>query len=151
MSLTNYQDVSRVGASVDAGFQFDFYCANCSRRWKSPFTPYRRGQFSGLIYKLAYKDSLRDYSVGSILSLEMFRQAIDEDRVEEIDYGVGSEPYKRDWMEDRRRLYGLVAFNLRTPSGLVRAGFEKAKLALRCLPLRRGAKDEGDVTPMSAS
>jgi hypothetical protein len=104
-----------------------------------------------LIYKLAYKDSLRDYSVGSILSLEMFRQAIDEDRVEEIDYGVGSEPYKRDWMEDKRRLYGLVAFNLRTPSGLVRAGVEKAKLTLRRLPLRRGAKDQDDATPMSAS
>jgi hypothetical protein len=54
MSLTNYQDVSKRGASVDAGFQFDFYCGNCSRRWKSPFKPYRRGQFSGLMYKLAY-------------------------------------------------------------------------------------------------
>ena len=104
-----------------------------------------------LIYKLAYKDSWRDYSVGSILSLEMFRQAIDEDRVEEIDYGVGSEPYKRDWMEDKRRLYGLVAFNLRTPSGLVRAGVEKAKLALGRWPLRGGAKPNArDVSSTSA-
>jgi GNAT acetyltransferase-like protein len=104
-----------------------------------------------LIYKLAYKDSFREYSVGSILSLEMFRQAIDEDRVEEIDYGVGSEPYKRDWMEDKRRLYGLVAFNLRTASGLVRAGVEKAKLALRRGPLRGGAKpDAPDVSSTSA-
>jgi hypothetical protein len=59
MSLTNYQDVSKIGSSVDAGFQFDFYCANCSRRWKSPFKPYRRGQFSGLIYKLAYFIDMR--------------------------------------------------------------------------------------------
>jgi len=104
-----------------------------------------------LIYKLAYKDSWRDYSVGSILSLEMFRQAIDEDRVEEIDYGVGSEPYKRDWMEDKRGLYGLVAFNLRTPSGLVRAGVEKAKLALRRWPLRGGEKpDVRDASSTSA-
>jgi len=104
-----------------------------------------------LIYKLAYKDSFREYSVGSILSLEMFRQAIDEDRVEEIDYGVGSEPYKRDWMEDKRRLYGLVAFNLRTPSGLVRAGVEKAKLALRRGLLRGGAKpDARDASSTSA-
>jgi hypothetical protein len=105
-----------------------------------------------LIYKLAYQDKFRDYSVGSILSLEMFRQAIDEDCVEEIDYGVGSEPYKRDWMEDKRRVYGLVAFNLRTPSGLVRAGVEKAKLALRHVRLRRGPKpDEPDVPSVSAS
>lgn len=54
MSLTNYQDASKAGSSVDAGFQFEFYCGNCSRRWKSPFKPYRRGQFSGLIYKFAY-------------------------------------------------------------------------------------------------
>jgi hypothetical protein len=104
-----------------------------------------------LIYKLAYNDSFREYSVGSILSLEMFRQAIDEDRVEEIDYGVGSEPYKKDWMEDKRRLYGLAAFNLRTASGLVRAGVEKAKLALRRGPLRGGARPEArDASSTSA-
>jgi GNAT acetyltransferase-like protein len=105
-----------------------------------------------LIYKLAYDERFRDYSVGSILSLEMFRQAIDEDRVEEIDYGVGSEPYKRDWMEDKRRLYGLAAFNLRTPLGLFRAGVERAKLALRRASPGRGAQpDERDATSMNAS
>jgi hypothetical protein len=101
-----------------------------------------------LIYKLAYREKFREYSVGSILSLEMFRQAIDEDRVEEIDYGVGSETYKRDWMEDRRRVYGLLAFNLRTPAGLFRAGVERAKLALRRAPFRRGGKVE---TPGASS
>jgi hypothetical protein len=54
MSLSNYQDVSKVGSNVNAGFQFEFYCGNCSRKWKSPFRPYRRGQLSGLIYKFAY-------------------------------------------------------------------------------------------------
>jgi CelD/BcsL family acetyltransferase involved in cellulose biosynthesis len=104
-----------------------------------------------LIYKLAYNDSWRDYSVGSILSLEMFRQAIDQDRVEEIDYGVGSEPYKKDWMEDKRRLYGLAAFNLRTASGLVRAGVEKAKLALRRAPLRGGAQPGAEDVPSTSA
>jgi hypothetical protein len=89
-----------------------------------------------LIYKLAYKDRFRDFSAGSILSFELFRQAIDEDRVEEIDYGVGSEPYKQDWMEDKRRLYGLVGYNLRTASGLALAGLEKTKLALRHIARR---------------
>lgn len=59
MSLTNFQDVSKVGSSVDAGFQFEFYCGNCTRRWKSVFKPYRRGQLSGLIYKLAYFIDMR--------------------------------------------------------------------------------------------
>lgn len=54
MSLSNYQDVSKTGSNVNAGFQFEFYCGNCSRRWKSAFRPYRRGQLSGLIYKFAY-------------------------------------------------------------------------------------------------
>src|SRR5512146_2211937 len=53
MTLSNFQDISKLGSNVDAGFQFEFYCANCSHRWKSPFKPYRRGQLSGLIYKFA--------------------------------------------------------------------------------------------------
>lgn len=54
MSLTNYRDVGRGGTDSQAGFQFEFSCANCSRTWKSPFKPYRKGQFAGLIYKFAY-------------------------------------------------------------------------------------------------
>ena len=54
MSLTNYQDLSKVGTSVNAGFQFEFYCGHCSRRWKSPYAPYRRGRFAGFIYKYGY-------------------------------------------------------------------------------------------------
>lgn len=52
MSLTNFRDISRGGSSLDAGFQFEFNCSNCSRTWKSPFEPYRRGQLAGLVYKL---------------------------------------------------------------------------------------------------
>jgi CelD/BcsL family acetyltransferase involved in cellulose biosynthesis len=100
-----------------------------------------------LIYKLAYKDRFRDFSVGSILSLELFRQAIDEDRVEEIDYGVGSEPYKKDWMEDKRQLYGLAAFNLRTISGLALAGLEKTKQALHDIAHRDPAGPTGEPCP----
>jgi hypothetical protein len=54
MSLTNYQDLSKVGASVNAGFQFEFYCGHCSRQWKSPYAPYRRGRLAGMIYKYGY-------------------------------------------------------------------------------------------------
>jgi hypothetical protein len=54
MSLSNYRDVARAGSDVNAGFQFEFHCGNCSRTWKSPFTAYRRGQFAGLMYRFAY-------------------------------------------------------------------------------------------------
>lgn len=70
-----------------------------------------------IIYKLAYDERYRDLGVGSILSREMFRIAIDEDRAREIDYGVGSEPYKKDWMSNTRRLVGLLAHNRCTIGG----------------------------------
>jgi hypothetical protein len=53
MSLTNYRDIGAVGSDVGAGFQFEFYCGNCARTWKSPFAPYRRARFAGIVYKLA--------------------------------------------------------------------------------------------------
>jgi len=70
------------------------------------------------IYKLAYDEKYREQSVGSILSAELFRIAIDEDKVAEIDYGIGSEPYKRDWMTAVRRIVGIEAYNRRTLRGL---------------------------------
>lgn len=54
MSLNNYRDVSQKGSNMNAGFQFEFYCANCARTWESPFEPYRRGQLAGYIYRFAY-------------------------------------------------------------------------------------------------
>ncbi|HYR87514.1 MAG TPA: GNAT family N-acetyltransferase [Terriglobia bacterium] len=72
-----------------------------------------------IIYKLAYDEEYKDLGVGSILSKEMFRLSLDEDRVGEIDYGVGSEPYKKDWMSSVRRIEGMQAFNRKTLVGLV--------------------------------
>jgi len=71
-----------------------------------------------IIYKLAYDERFADLGVGSILSKELFRGAIDDDHVQEIDYGVGSESYKKDWMTACRRLEGLEAHNLHTLLGL---------------------------------
>lgn len=49
MSLTNYSDISKRGASVRAGFQFEFRCHCCSQTWSSPFKPYRRGRLAGIL------------------------------------------------------------------------------------------------------
>lgn len=73
------------------------------------------------IYKLAYDEQFGDLSVGSVLSRAMFAHALDSDHVAEIDYGVGDEPYKRDWMSGSRRLGGVVACNTRTLRGLLRS------------------------------
>lgn len=73
-----------------------------------------------IVYKLAYAEKYREMSVGSLLSAYMFETALDEDKVCEIDYGVGSEPYKRDWMTEHRTLEGCVAYNTATFVGLCR-------------------------------
>lgn len=71
-----------------------------------------------MIHKLAYTEEAKAMSPGTILSEAMFRHAIDKDRVRAIDYGTGDDGYKRDWMEERRVLWQLAAFNPRTPRGL---------------------------------
>jgi hypothetical protein len=65
------------------------------------------------IHKLAYREDAKALSPGTVLSMAMFRAALDEDRVERIDYGTGDDGYKRDWMEDRHRLW---RFEANTPS-----------------------------------
>lgn len=67
-----------------------------------------------IIYKLAYDEAVKEYSVGSILTKEMAQFVLQNDRVEEIDYGVGSESYKQEWMDKKRILVGIEAFNKRT-------------------------------------
>ena len=73
------------------------------------------------IHKLAYREDAKALSPGTVLSMAMFRHALDEDKVERIDYGTGDEPYKRDWMAERATLWRLHAFNLRSPRGLAGA------------------------------
>ncbi len=86
---------------------------------------------TAMIYKLAYDEEFSAFSAGSILSREMFRHAIDVDRVAEIDYGIGGENYKKDWMEGVRKFNGLLAFNKKTPTGLALSVVDSAKAFLK--------------------
>lgn len=91
------------------------------------------------IYKLAYDERYASLSVGSILTSRMMRHAIDIDRVQEIDYLVGDDAYKRDWMSDRRERWGIVAFNLRTIRGVAAAARHvAARVARSALRRMRG-------------
>ena len=54
MALDNYRDLSVSGSDVGAGFQFEFNCNNCDRRWKSSFKPYRMGQLTGLLTRFSF-------------------------------------------------------------------------------------------------
>ena len=74
-----------------------------------------------LIYKLAYDETHKRFSAGSVLTAALMRHVIDTDRVVDIDYLTGDDAYKADWMSLRRERVGLVAFNPLTAQGLAGA------------------------------
>jgi CelD/BcsL family acetyltransferase involved in cellulose biosynthesis len=96
------------------------------------------------IYKMAYDERFRKDSVGTVLSMQLMEHVIDVDKVHVVDYLSGDDDYKRDWMSDRRERWGIVAFNPRTPWGLLAAarhfGGIKIKHALESLRHLRGVK-----------
>ena len=71
------------------------------------------------IYKLAHDESYKQYSPGTLLTALMMQEAMDVDRVCEIDYLIGDDPYKKDWMDQRRERWGVVAYNPRSAAGVV--------------------------------
>jgi CelD/BcsL family acetyltransferase involved in cellulose biosynthesis len=85
------------------------------------------------IYKLAYDPAFRQLSPGSLLTEQLMRHVIDQDKVREIDYLTGDDAYKNQWMSHRRERLGLIAFNPRTMSGLAGLVFESC--ARRFKPL----------------
>lgn len=83
------------------------------------------------IHKLAYLESEREHSPGTLLSVAMFRHVLDRDRPAVIDYGNGDEPYKAEWMDQRRERFRLRLFNLRSVGGLSQGAARAARAALR--------------------
>ncbi len=88
------------------------------------------------IHKLAYREDSRHYSPGTVLSVEMFRRAIDEDKVDVIDFGIGNDPYKADWMDEAEPLYALTAYDMRSVKGLAAAGRAAVSMLVRKLRSR---------------
>jgi len=64
------------------------------------------------IFRLAYDEAWKQYSPGSILSSYLMEYVIDTEKVEEIDFLMGNEPYKQDWMSKRRERWGLICVNV---------------------------------------
>jgi CelD/BcsL family acetyltransferase involved in cellulose biosynthesis len=71
------------------------------------------------IYKLAYDERFAQLSPGTVLTAHLMNHVIDTDKVREVDFLTGDDAYKKDWMSDRRERWGVIAFNPRTPSGLL--------------------------------
>ncbi|USI72116.1 GNAT family N-acetyltransferase [Sphingomonas morindae] len=77
-----------------------------------------------VIHKLAHREDQRAGSPGTLLSHALFRHVIDVDRVRRIDFGLGDEPYKGDWLDRAEPVWRLDAYRPLRPrgaAGLVRA------------------------------
>jgi hypothetical protein len=70
------------------------------------------------IFKLAYDERFKQHSVGTILTAWMFERMLDGEGLSTIDFGRNDDPYKRDWLPQRRERWGLLILNPRRAAGL---------------------------------
>ena len=83
------------------------------------------------IYKLAYDSRFARLGVGTVLTAALAEHALDVDKVCEIDFLTGDDAYKAEWMTHSRPLVGLIAFDTRSPSGLLSAALHFGRRWLR--------------------
>ena len=69
------------------------------------------------IFKLAYDRDWGRQSVGTVLTMAAMRAALSDPGIREIDFGWGDDPYKQEWLPERRQRYGVAAYNPRTLTG----------------------------------
>jgi len=105
------------------------------------------------IFKLAYDEEHSKLSAGTLLTAMLMQHVLDVDRVSEVDFLSGDDPYKAAWMTHRRERIGFMACNLRTVRGASRAAFEWVGELRQRLSRRhetpRGAPVTMDGTPDS--
>ena len=85
-------------------------------------------QQTASIFKLAYTPKFQQFSVGSLLSLALSQYVINNDQVKAIEFGMGAEPYKRDWLSTQRQRITYQVFNHKSIKGNI-AGFSHIFLA----------------------
>lgn len=95
------------------------------------------------IYKLAYDERFASYSPGTLLSALLMERVIEKDKVDEVDYLIGDDPYKKTWMSQRRERWGLVAYNPRSLQGMAGLIKESAGRLVKTLRERRGNPHRG--------
>lgn len=68
------------------------------------------------IHKLAHLRSAQHLSPGTVLTAALIEYAFVNDKVGEIDFGTGDDPYKRLWMDECRPRYRLDCLEPRQPA-----------------------------------
>ena len=96
------------------------------------------------IVKVAYDDAHKALSPGTVLTAVLLERVIDQDQVTEVDFLIGDDSYKRNWMSHRRERWGVLALDPRRVVGLLGlarevAGWLRHQVRSR-LPRRAPAK-----------
>lgn len=84
------------------------------------------------IYKVAYDEQHKVYSPGTLVTALLMQDAIEHNAAKEIDYLIGDDSYKKNWMSERRERWGLVAYNPRSLGGQL--GWARESLGRRLKP-----------------
>ncbi len=108
------------------------------------------------IYKVAYHEEFSLYSPGTVLTAHLLRHVIDVDHVNEVDFLIGDDSYKRNWMSHRRERHGIVAYNPGTLVGLLLLAVEVAgrlwkRLRQRFLPAKAPTESKESVYTVTSS
>jgi len=85
------------------------------------------------IFRLAYDETWKKYSPGSILTSFLMEYVIKVDKVDEIDFLTGNDAYKQDWMSDRRERFALSCVKKVESSGMYPQFVETLKSMLKRL------------------
>jgi len=77
------------------------------------------------IYKVAYREEFKNYSIGTLVSALLMQHVLDVDKVTEVDFLSGDDPYKQTWMNQRRERWGIIAYNTKSLDGFVACSRER--------------------------
>ena len=88
------------------------------------------------IYKVAYDEAFKEYSPGTVLTAHLMQHVIEHDGVAEVDFLIGDDAYKKNWMSDCRERWGVIAYNPATPAGAFGAAREALARMLKPAWLR---------------
>jgi hypothetical protein len=72
------------------------------------------------IYKIAYDESYKTLSAGSLLTIQIMEALLDSEPLIEVDFGYGDDRYKKDWLRHRRERWVIDAYNPWTLRGGLR-------------------------------
>lgn len=77
------------------------------------------------VLKLSYVERARADSPGTVLTALMIRELLEKDGVRILDFGRGDDPYKQQWVRQRRQRIGLVIADPLHPAGLAAIARQK--------------------------